>query len=78
MACCSVIGQCLFYVHGREMILRLFPEQRRAPQDIGALAGHIFRFSQAGLAAMRRETTAGAAQPRSRPPQKSKTQKTYE
>jgi AcrR family transcriptional regulator len=78
MACCSVIGQCLFYVHGREMISRLFPQQRRAPQDIGALAGHIFHFSRAGLAAMRREATAGAMRPRSRPPQKSKAKKTHE
>jgi AcrR family transcriptional regulator len=72
-ACCSVIGQCLFYVHCREMITRLFPEQRRGPQDIGALADHIFRFSRAGLAAMRRQSAAGAKKPPAA--KKSKTKK---
>ncbi len=64
MACCSIIGQCLFYVHCREMISRLFPQPRRGAPDIGALADHIFHFSRAGLAEMRRQ------------PQKSKTKPT--
>jgi AcrR family transcriptional regulator len=75
MACCSVIGQCLFYVHCREMISRLFPKQRRGSQDIDTLAGHIFRFSLAGLAAMRRQSVAEAKKPRSRLSKKSKTKK---
>ena len=73
MACCSVIGQCLFYVHGREMISRLFPEQRCGAQDVAILADHIFRFSRAGLADMRRRPAAQGKSPRPRAPQKSKT-----
>jgi len=72
LACCSVIGQCLFYVHCREMISRLFPKQRRDAQDVDGLADHIFRFSLAGLAGMRRESAAKAKMLRPRTSQKSK------
>jgi AcrR family transcriptional regulator len=55
MACFSVIGQCLYYVHCREMIARLFPQGKRSTRDIAALAEHIFRFSEAGLKTLRRD-----------------------
>jgi AcrR family transcriptional regulator len=78
LGCCSVIGQCLFYLHCREMITRLFPEQGRTPHDVDALADHIFRFSVAGLAALRRQSTSGTKKSRPLPSRQSKTKKTYE
>jgi TetR/AcrR family transcriptional regulator, regulator of cefoperazone and chloramphenicol sensitivity len=61
LACLSIIGQCLHYVHCREMILRLFPDGRRVTRDIDTLASHIFAFSIAGLNAMRvRKKTASS------------------
>ncbi len=59
-ACFSIIGQCLYYVHCQEMIVRLFPSERGVPRDIEALAEHIFQFSLAGLRALRQsESKAG-------------------
>lgn len=55
MACFSIIGQCLFYVHCREMTGRLFPEERRVPRDIETLAEHVFQFSLAGLKELHRQ-----------------------
>jgi AcrR family transcriptional regulator len=78
MACCSVIGQCLFYVHCREMIARLFPDQRHDLQDVDALTDHIFRFSRAGLAAMRSRPVAGAKKNAFAHRKNSKTKKSYE
>ena len=57
MACLSIIGQCLHYVHCREMISRLFPEDRRATRDVETLANHIFEFSIAGLDALKDPST---------------------
>jgi len=54
----SVIGQCLHYVHCREMIKRLFPNQPEKARDAGALADHIFHFSLAGITALRRQIKA--------------------
>lgn len=53
-ACFSIIGQCLYYVHCREMIARLFPPKGRVHQDVEALADHIFQFSLAGLSALQK------------------------
>ncbi|MCE0498606.1 MAG: CerR family C-terminal domain-containing protein [Methylacidiphilales bacterium] len=78
MACCSIMGQCLFYVHCREMISRLFPEHRHKPEDIDVLAGHIFSFSQAGLAAMRRQSVAGQKKSASVRRRNTKTKKPHE
>ena len=50
LACLSVIGQCLHYVHCRQMIGRLFPSNRQVHRDVDTLANHIFEFSLAGLA----------------------------
>ena len=49
MACLSIIGQCLHYVHCREMISRLFPTGQHLTRDVETLADHIFEFSMAGL-----------------------------
>jgi AcrR family transcriptional regulator len=53
MACFSILGQCLYYVHSREMIARLFPQDRDIHRDVETLTEHIFQFSLAGLAALR-------------------------
>ena len=53
LCCLSIIGQCLHYVHCREMIQRLFPSGRRLARDVDALAEHIYVFSLAGLNAMK-------------------------
>jgi AcrR family transcriptional regulator len=45
----SIIGQCLFYHHSRQVILRLYP-LRFDPEEIEQMAEHISRFS---LLAMR-------------------------
>jgi AcrR family transcriptional regulator len=53
LASLSIIGQCLHYVHCREMISRLFPEGRRVIRDVETLANHIFEFSIGGLNALK-------------------------
>ena len=45
LACLSIMGQCLHYVHCREMIARLFPKGNEIPRDVDGLAEHIFQFS---------------------------------
>lgn len=45
----SIVGQCLFYHHGRPVIERLNGPQRYADADIKRLADHITRFSLAAL-----------------------------
>jgi AcrR family transcriptional regulator len=53
LSCLSIIGQCLHYVHCREMIARLFSDGRRVTRDVDALAAHIYEFSLAGLNALK-------------------------
>ena len=68
LACFSIIGQCLYYVHCREMISRLFPEGRRELRNVETLTEHIFQFSLAGLNAIKRqEKPASIRRRRSRP-----------
>ena len=45
----SVLGQCLYYYHARQVIQRMTPQQKFEPADIELLAAHITRFSLAGL-----------------------------
>jgi AcrR family transcriptional regulator len=63
LACLSIIGQCLHYVHCREMIARLFPMGRRIPRDVETLAEHIYEFSLAGLIAMKDRKKAKPLRP---------------
>lgn len=44
----SVLGQILFYAHARPVIQRMQPETL-APENLPALAEHIFQFSHAAL-----------------------------
>jgi AcrR family transcriptional regulator len=68
LSCCSIIGQCLYYVHCREMISRLFPNGDRMSRDVETLTDHIFKFSLAGLNAMKDREKSGAPRlRRSRP-----------
>ncbi len=53
LACLSIIGQCLHYVHCRETISRLFPKGSHVYRDVEILTDHIFQFSLAGLKALR-------------------------
>ena len=45
----SIIGQCIFYHHGRPVITRLDPQQGFSPRDIERVADHITQFSLAAL-----------------------------
>jgi AcrR family transcriptional regulator len=49
LCACSVVSQCLFYLHCRSVIQRLFPEQAYDARDLEVLADHITRFSMAAL-----------------------------
>jgi len=56
----SVLGQCLYYVHCREMIKRLFPAGPPETRDLGALADHVFHFSMGGITSIRRQIKSKA------------------
>lgn len=45
----SVIGQCIFYAHNRELLVRLYPDQPPAADVADELAAHITKFSLAAL-----------------------------
>lgn len=68
LSCASIIGQCLYYVHCREMISRLFPKGNGLPRDIETLSDHVFEFSLGGLNAMKDRKKSGPSRRRkSRP-----------
>lgn len=45
----SVVGQCCFYRHAKEMLARLYPDMTHEADALDRLADHITRFSLAGL-----------------------------
>ena len=45
----SILGQCAYYHHARQVIQRLYPEQKCGKEEIERLAQHITTFSLAGL-----------------------------
>ena len=47
LAACSIVAQCIFHVHHRHLIHRLFPELGEPPVD--KLAGYLIEFSLAAL-----------------------------
>jgi AcrR family transcriptional regulator len=51
----SIVGQCLFYHHGRHVLERLYGPQRHTDHEIRRLAEHITTFS---LTAMRGQRAA--------------------
>jgi len=67
LACLSIIGQCLHYVHCREMISRLFPKGSQVQRDVETLTEHIYEFSLAGLNTIKKPAKSrGLRPPRSR------------
>lgn len=50
----SIVSQCMFYVHCRPVVLRLFPEQQFDAPDLERLADHITHFSLAALKGLTR------------------------
>jgi AcrR family transcriptional regulator len=55
----SVVSQCLFYLHCRAVIERLFPEQKYDEKELEGLADHITRFSLAALKEMAKKSRKG-------------------
>lgn len=54
----SIVSQCLFYVHCRSVVRRLYPNQGFEPADIDRLADHITTFSLAALEKIARKPAA--------------------
>jgi AcrR family transcriptional regulator len=52
----SVLGQCLFYYHSQRVVKKLAPDFRLDEAEIERLAGHITRFSLAGIRHIHLET----------------------
>jgi hypothetical protein len=48
----SVVGQCVFYRHGRAILERLSPGCTSGPGDVDRIAEHITRFSIAAIHAL--------------------------
>ncbi|MBI5598977.1 MAG: CerR family C-terminal domain-containing protein [Deltaproteobacteria bacterium] len=55
----SIIGQCLFYYHARQVIARLNPSVRYDTRGIGRAAAHIALFSLSALKAISRGKKGG-------------------
>lgn len=51
----SIMGQCVYYHHGRTVLARLYPEQSYGDEDVARLADHIAEFSQAAILALARK-----------------------
>ncbi|MEI9894827.1 MAG: CerR family C-terminal domain-containing protein [Chthoniobacter sp.] len=51
MICFSVVSQCLFYLHDRPLIERLYPKLATQPPTIEELVEHICSFSLAAIRA---------------------------
>jgi hypothetical protein len=49
----SVVSQCLFYLHDRPLIERLYPKLATQPPTIEQLVEHIYAFSLAAIRAAR-------------------------
>ncbi|MBI3829376.1 MAG: CerR family C-terminal domain-containing protein [Planctomycetes bacterium] len=45
----SILGQCIFYLHARPVIQRLYPELKDKLPEVEGLAEHVLRFSLSGL-----------------------------
>jgi AcrR family transcriptional regulator len=58
----SVLGQCLMHRHCEPVLARLFPSQAcPCVESLERLADHVYRFSIAGLAAVKRSKDAKAS-----------------
>lgn len=56
----SVVSQCLYYAHNRELLRRLYPDLLPAADTVPALADHITRFSLAALSCWKKTTARQA------------------
>jgi AcrR family transcriptional regulator len=57
----SIMGQCVYYHHARNVLTRLYPAQNYDAREVQRLVNHISEFSVAALAALARKK-AGAPQ----------------
>lgn len=57
--CASVVGQCLFYKHCRNVIERIMPEQGYCDASLEELATHISEFTARSLSSFRRQAEGG-------------------
>jgi AcrR family transcriptional regulator len=55
----SIVGQCIFYRHGRAVMNRLDPAQTYGPEEVRQLADHVTDFSLAALKQMAAEKRDG-------------------
>lgn len=51
----SIVGQCLFYMHGRHMVARMLRHIEATPKGVDKLARHITEFSLGGLERRRKK-----------------------
>jgi TetR/AcrR family transcriptional regulator, regulator of cefoperazone and chloramphenicol sensitivity len=54
----SIIGQITTYAHGREALMRLWPDLRFTPETLDEIAAHIASFSYAALKSFARRNAA--------------------
>ena len=57
----SILGQCVYYHNARNVLTRLYPEQRYGVEDVARLVDHITEFSLAALRTLARRKS-GAPQ----------------
>ncbi|HRT26732.1 MAG TPA: CerR family C-terminal domain-containing protein [Syntrophales bacterium] len=55
--CASIVGQCLYFLYARPVLLRLVGQDRVRSMEMDDIARHIFRFSLAALYSIRDEKT---------------------
>jgi len=53
---CSVLGQSLFYLRSRQMLLKIHPELKLDLEGLEKLTTHITRFSLSAIEAHNRRT----------------------
>jgi AcrR family transcriptional regulator len=51
----SIMGQCVYYHHARNVLTRLYPAQNYDAGEVARLVNHITEFSMAALAALARK-----------------------
>lgn len=45
----SILGQCVFYRYAKAVLEHIDPHLKFSPRKVGAIAGHVYRFSIAGV-----------------------------
>ncbi len=57
----SILGQCIYYASGTNIIARIAPEYLPVDKNIDVIVDHVFRFSLGGLARIKLESGGTAA-----------------